>query len=84
MKKIKAAIILILLAFVIFVLVMAFNQWSFKSMFEKDYITNTHEITENFSNIKIIVETTDVEVLPSMDDNAKLIFMKMLNILKRL
>ncbi len=72
MKKIKAAIILILLAFVIFALVMAFNQWSFKSMFEKDYITNTHEITENFSNIKIMVETTDVEILPSQNNKCKI------------
>ena len=56
MKKVKIAIILIILAFVIFALVMAFNQWSFKAMFEKDYITNTYEITEGFSNIKIMVE----------------------------
>lgn len=72
MKKVKIAIILIILAFVIFALVMAFNQWNFKAMFEKDYITNTYEITENFSNIKIMVETTDVEILPSQDSKCKI------------
>ena len=72
MKKIKVALCLIVVALIIFVLVMTLNNWNFKNFSNKEYITNTYEITENFYYISINVRTADIEILPSTDGKCKI------------
>ncbi len=71
MRKIKVALSLIAVALIIFVSVMIMNNWSFKSLSNQEYTTNTYEITDDFENIIINVLTADIEILPSNDDKCK-------------
>lgn len=72
MRKVKLALCLIVFALIIFVAVMTANKWNFKRLSTKEYVTNTYEITEVFSNVQIKVETADVEILLSQDGKCKI------------
>ena len=77
MKKWKiwliVALCLIILGGGIFVVVLAANGWSFKKFDNSRYETNTYTIEEEFQNITIDIDTTDVVFLPSTDGECKVI-----------
>ena len=53
--------------------VMAVNNWDLGGLSTTKFVTNTHEITEEFSDIFIGVRTADIEILPSDDGKVKVI-----------
>lgn len=61
------------LGIIIFVGVMAVNNWNWGGLSTTKFVTNTHEITEEFSDIFIGVSTADIEILPSDDGKVKVI-----------
>jgi DUF4097 and DUF4098 domain-containing protein YvlB len=65
---IYVAIALILIGAIIFALVMSMNDWDFGKLSTVRYETNEYEITEDFSNISIISNTADVELIPTEDE----------------
>ncbi len=68
-KNIKIELIiatsLILAGLIIFGGVMTVLGWDFKKLSTVKYETSTYEITEEFNNILINSNTTDIEILPS-------------------
>lgn len=72
MRKIKIALSLIIVGLIIFVSVMALNNWNFKKLSNTEYITNTYEIAQDFENITINITTADIKILPSTDEKCKI------------
>lgn len=62
------AIFLILAGAIIFALAMSMNDWDFNKLSTVNYETSEYEITEDFSNISIISNTADVELIPTADE----------------
>ena len=71
-KYLKIATILVILGLVIFLAVMIFNGFNFGKMFNKDYQTNTHNITDSFKDILLSVDTADIVFLKSSDGKCKI------------
>ena len=71
-KKTKAwlivAIALILIGTILFVGVMTMFGWNFRRLSTVEYVTKSYEITEDFKNIFIDTETSDIEFLPSENE----------------
>lgn len=64
---------LILFGGIIFVITMSFLDWDFKKLSTVEYETNEYEINEGFKNILIDTNTTDIILLPSEDEKAKVV-----------
>lgn len=64
---------LIALGVVLFIVVMALNGWDFRKLGTVKYETNTHEITEDFSDISVKTDTADILFLPADDGKCKVI-----------
>lgn len=64
---------LILFGGIIFVITMSFLDWDFKKLSTVEYETNEYEINEAFKNISIDTSTTDIILLPSEDEKAKVV-----------
>lgn len=47
--------------------------FDFKSLDSKDYVTNTHEITESFSGISIVSDNADITIVPTDSENASVV-----------
>lgn len=72
-KWIFTGIILCLIGAVIFCGVMTFNGWNFNKLSTQKYETETHKITDKFSDIKIECDTADIEILKSEDDTCSVV-----------
>ena len=68
-----AAISLILIGCILFVGVMTMLNWNFGKLSTDKYETNTHAVTEAFTNLSIIVDTADVVFAPSTDDTVSVV-----------
>ena len=64
---------LILLGFIIFVVAMTANGWNFGNLTTSEFETNTHEITEDFSDIEFDVDTADIVFSPSENGECKIV-----------
>ncbi len=62
-----AAASLIIVGVIIFAGVMTVFGWDFTELSTNKYVTNLHDINEDFSNISIKTKTADVLLLPSDD-----------------
>ncbi len=71
-KYLKIATILVILGLVIFLAVMIFNGFNLGKIFKKDYQTNTHNITDDFKDISLSVDTADISFLKSDDGKCKI------------
>lgn len=67
------AISLVLIGCIVFGGVMAMLEWDFTKLSTVKYETNNYEITENFNNISIITETSDVVFVPSENQKASVV-----------
>ena len=61
------------LGIIIFVGVMAVNNWNVGVLSTEKFVTNTYDITAEFSDINISVRTAEVEILPSEDGKCKVV-----------
>ncbi len=61
------------LGIMLFVGVMALNNWNFIALSTEKFITNTYDITSEFSDISISVRTADVEILPSENGKCRVV-----------
>ena len=71
MKWYITATILVAVGFVMFVAVMSINKCDFTKLSTVEYETNTYELTEDFSNIKIDLDTADIVFEKSEDDKCR-------------
>jgi len=62
------ATILVVVGTGVFVGSMTAYNWDFEKLSTNKYVTNSYEIKENFNNISISVDTTDVEFLPTEEN----------------
>lgn len=71
-KKIKISLclasFLVLLGLIIFGGIMTVLKWDFKKLSTSKYETNTHEISENYTNVSIIGDTEDIKLVPSENE----------------
>jgi len=63
----------VLVGGIIFGGVMSMLKWDFTKLSTVKYETNNYEITENFNNISIITETSDVVFVPSENQKASVV-----------
>lgn len=63
----------VLVGGIIFGGVMSMLEWDFTKLSTVKYETNNYEITENFNNISIITETSDVVFVPSENQKASVV-----------
>ena len=68
-----AATALVLVGGLIFTGAMMIFNWDFTKLSTVKYVTNSHEITEEFKNISIDTNTANVVVLPSNDGTNRVI-----------
>ena len=64
---------LILTGLVLFAVVMTVNGWDFEKLSTVDYETSTYKITEEFKNIRVNTYESDVLLLPSGDDECRIV-----------
>lgn len=71
-KKTKTSLIsatcLVVIGCIIFAGVMSVLKWDFSKLSTVKYETNSYEITDNFKDISIISNTTDITLIPSEDE----------------
>ena len=65
------AALLVLVGALLFVGVMAKNDWNFASLGKDDYETNTYPVTEDFQSISISSDTENITFLPSEDGTCR-------------
>ena len=82
----KATVILLVLALVMLILGSALvlvpiakSGWDFSKLESNRYQTKTHEITDDFTNIYIDIQTADVAVLPSSDGGVRVVSHERIN-----
>lgn len=68
MKWYITATIMVAVGIVMFVTVMSINKWDFTKLSTVEYETNSYELTEDFSSIKIDIDTADI-VFEKSEDN---------------
>ncbi|MBE6703038.1 MAG: DUF4097 domain-containing protein [Ruminococcaceae bacterium] len=68
-----AATALLLLGAALFGGVMSFWKWDFTKLDTRKYQTNTHDITEEFDSISVLVKEADVAFLPSDGDTCRVV-----------
>lgn len=66
-----AAAVLILIGALLYVGVMAKNDWNFASLGKSDYETNTYDVTDSFHSISIRSDTEDISFVPSDDGSCR-------------
>lgn len=64
---------LILLGFVVFAIALALTDGDFTKLGIAKYVTNTHEINEDFNSISINSDTADIVFLPAEDGKCKVV-----------
>ena len=64
---------LILIGGLIFAGVMTVLKWDFSKLATVKYVTNTYEITDDFSDILINTNTADITILPSNDEKCSVV-----------
>ncbi len=64
---------LFIIGALIFAVVMTLNGWDFTKLSTVKYTTETHKITEPFSEIKIKTDTSDIEFLESEDGESSVV-----------
>lgn len=67
------AVSLVLIGCMIFGGVMTMLKWDFSKLSTNKLETNTYQITEEFNNISINTQTSDIKILPSDDSCCKVI-----------
>lgn len=65
--------VLIVTGIIIFSVAMTLNHWNFKTITNNKYVTTTHEVSEDFSNISLDTDTADVIFIPSDDKTCKVV-----------
>ena len=68
-----AAALLIFVGLTVFAVSMSINGWDFTKLATEKYVTNTYELSEDFSGINVITDTADVILMPSDDGKAKVV-----------
>lgn len=71
MKKLYLAIMLVIIGFITFAITMTTSGWDFNVFNTATYETKVHEINEEFTNINIVSDTTDINIVPSLDGKCK-------------
>ena len=71
-KALKIGMILIVVGFLVFFAVLAFNGFNLTKIFKGDYQTNTYNINEDFNEISLIIDTADVMLVKSQDGKCKI------------
>ena len=71
-----AAALLILVGALIYVGVMAKNDWNFASLGKDDFETNTYDVPEDFRSIDIRSDTENISFLPSGDGTCRVEFVE--------
>ncbi len=69
-----AAVLLIVLGAVIFVVIMSTRKWDFKEIGNVEYKEYTFDITDNFTNIDVDTDTEDITFKPSTDGKCSVVF----------
>lgn len=67
------AVSLIVLGLIAFAGVMAAYNWDFSGLSTIEYVTNTYEVDVDFDKILIDVNTTHVELVPSDDEQCRIV-----------
>lgn len=67
------AVSLITIGSAIFTGVMMLNNWNFGLLSTRQYETNEHKITDTFSNINIEATVADVQLIPSQNNDCRII-----------
>lgn len=68
-----AAVSLVLVGGILFTGVMTMLKWNFRKLSTDQYETNTHNITDAFTNISVDVTTADVVFAPSVDGTVSVV-----------
>ena len=64
---------LVILGAIIFAGVMAQYDWDFTKLSTVTYVTNTYEVNDEFDKISINVETTEIEFVPTEDEDCSIV-----------
>ena len=64
---------LIVIGCIIFGSVMAMLKWDFTNLSTLKYETNNYEISENYKNISIVIDTADIVFIPSKDEKTSIV-----------
>ncbi len=64
---------LIVLGLVLIVGVLGYHYWDFSILNTMNYQTNTHDLTQAFSDISLKTDTADVVFLPSEDESCRVV-----------
>lgn len=72
-KWLVAAASLVIIGVIIFISVMTAYRWDFSRLSTDLYETSTYEISEEFSNIKLNIETADILFTASSDNKCRVI-----------
>ena len=67
------AIFLVISGAALFAGIMTMLGWDFTKLTTTAYVTNQHTITEDFTNISIVVDTSKIQFLPSQDGTCSII-----------
>lgn len=67
------ASILVITGIIIFSVAMSLNKWNLGNLNTNKYVTNTYEINDDFSDITLETDTADIIVIPSDDNNCKVV-----------
>ena len=65
---------LIVTGCVIFAVAFAANDFNFIRLFNVEYQTNTHEISESFDNISVDIDMAAIKIVPSTDEKCKVVY----------
>lgn len=71
---------LIVLASIIFVVGMSILKWDFTKLSSTEYETNEYEITDDFNNILIKTDTSDIVFLPGDSEKVKVVLYEQKNL----
>jgi len=67
------AIILIVIGVVLFTVVMTANGWDFGKLGTSRYETNTHSVSDSFTNVSVVTDTADIILAHSDDGECKVV-----------
>lgn len=71
---------LIVLASIIFVVAMSILKWDFRKLSSTEYETNEYEITDDFADILIKTDTSDIVFLPDDSEKVKVVLYEQKNL----
>lgn len=74
------ATVLVTIGLVMFVILMEVCNWDFTKISTIEYVTNTYELEEEFDNISINIDTTDIVFLKSNDNKSRVVNYEQKNI----